>query len=114
MANQVSGPISQDFENAYKSVEQIRLCQEANTQLIKSARATVEALNSWGETKTAIVNLFLQWEQNMEAENVKLGQFADAANKVIIDQENKEGIRRDETARQSVESSAAIPRVPTS
>ncbi|MFE5301613.1 hypothetical protein [Streptomyces sp. NPDC056632] len=111
---EVFGKISQDFENAYRAVELLRATKELNTTLIGAALARVEELNSEGETKTAIVNLFRQWEGTMTAENDKLGVFADKANDVITRQEEEEGIRREVTERMAVSpASPTVPTVPT-
>ncbi|MFE5301610.1 hypothetical protein [Streptomyces sp. NPDC056632] len=82
--------ISQDFEQAARAVVLLRQTQETNRDLITAARSRVEELNSEGATKTAIVKLFQTWEQDMHAENVKLGQFADKAEKVIGAQRDAE------------------------
>lgn len=78
--------VAQDFKNAHQALEKIRQCQEDNTKLINGALERIEALNVEGETKTAIMNLFYQWQENMEAENTKLGQFYDAGVRVVDEQ----------------------------
>lgn len=103
--------ISQDFEEGYKAVDLIRKSQAENTKLIKGALERIGDLKIEGNTYSVMLDIFVAWQENMEIENAKLGQFADKVEGVLVAQlaaeaERSGGLKYDGIPRGTVSGTA--------